>query len=237
MLPESSSPSKIAGVEQNGANVVLAGADPQDRERVAKRILQETGATLAGPLDDPRIVLGQATATMEMVDQIEEMDGEKLDAVVLPSGTGGILSGAAIVCKDTGTAVFGCEPQKGGPDLHRSLATGALVTPGVQNSVADGLRALTAKGNFETISQRHLVDGVFTATDGEIKDAWRLLVEELKMLIEPSSAVTLAVILFNKEFRSVLARRKAQWSIGIILTGGNTTVSKTAEEFSNMGKA
>ena len=171
---------------------------------------------------------------MEMVDQIEEMDGEKLDAMVLPSGIGGILSGAAIVCKDTDTAVFGCEPQEGGPDLHRSLATGALVTPRPQDSVADGLRAKTAKGNFEMIRQRHLVDGVYTATDGQIKNAWHLLVDKLKMLIEPSSATTLAVILFNKDFRSVLARRKAQWSIGIILTGGNTTVSKTAEEFSDI---
>jgi len=233
ILPATSAPSKIVGAKQNGATVVLAGSDPEDREYAAKQIIQDTGATFVGPMDDPRIVLGQATATLELMDQVSEMRGETLDAIVLPSATGGILTGAAIVCENTETMVFGCEPREGGPDLQRGLASGVLPRPKNQASVADGLRASTAKGNFELIRQKHLVDGVYTATEGEIKEAWRLLIEQLKLVVEPSSAVSVALILFNEEFRTMLAERQSHWNVGIVLTGGNTTVSRIIEELSS----
>lgn len=230
ILPATSAPSKIAGAKRNGATVVLAGSNPEDREYTAKQILQDTGATFVGPMDDPRIVLGQGTATLELMDQVNEMSGETLDAIVLPSATGGLLTGAAIVCENTETMVFGCEPQEGGPELRRGLASGVLPKPRNQTSVADGLRASTAKGNFELIRQKHLVSGMYTATEGEIKEAWRLLIEQLTMLVEPSAAVSVALVLFNEEFRTMLAMRKSHWNVGIILTGGNTTVSRIIEE-------
>jgi len=77
------------------------------------------------------------------------------------------------------------------------------------------------------------VDGVYTATEGEIKEAWRLLIEQLKLVVEPSSAVSVALILFNEEFRTMLAERQSHWNVGIVLTGGNTTVSRIIEELSS----
>ncbi|KAK5120444.1 hypothetical protein LTR85_006383 [Meristemomyces frigidus] len=231
VLPATSAPSKIEGTKRNGATVVLAGSDPEDRERVAKQILQYTGGTLIGPMDDPRIVHGQGTATLELMDQVRESAGETLDAMVLPSGTGGILAGAGIVCEDTDTMVFGCEPSEGGPDLQRGLASGVLSRPKKQTSVADGLRAATSKGNFDLIRQKRLVDEVYTVPESEIKQAWRLLMEQLRVIVEPSSAVSIALVLFNEGFRSMLAARKSHWNIGIVLTGGNTTVTRMLEEF------
>ncbi|KUJ16757.1 tryptophan synthase beta subunit-like PLP-dependent enzyme [Mollisia scopiformis] len=230
VLPKTSAPSKIEGAKKNGGKVVLAGANPEDRDKTAKKIIKDTGAIFIGPMDDPSIVHGQATTTMEMIEQVHEMSGQRLDAVVLPSATGGLLTGAAVVCKGTETSVYGCEPQEGGPDLQSGIESGVLSNPKNQNSVADGLRASTSKGNFDLIRQKDLVAGLYTATEREIKKTWRLLMEELKLVIEPSSAVSVALLLFNAEFRAMLAKQRKNWNIGIVLTGGNTTVSRITEE-------
>ncbi|TQV93248.1 hypothetical protein V2A60_010318 [Cordyceps javanica] len=232
VLPAASMPSKIAGAEQNGARVFLAGETPKDRERVTREILDETGAVLVGPMDDPRIVLGQATTTFEFVEQVATTYGEKLDALVLPSATGGLLSGAAVVCEQTDTMVFGCEPYEGGPDLRGSIEAGIVSDPGAQNTIADGLRASTSANNFDVIRQKDLVDGIFAADDEEIRQAWWLLIEQLRLLVEPTAALSLATVLCNKELRAMLASRKPHWNIGLILTGGNTTISRIVEEFS-----
>jgi threonine dehydratase len=228
ILPATSAPSKIAGARHNGAKVVLAGIDPQDRELAAAQILKHTGATLIGPMDNPLIVNGQGTATLELLDQVQEF-GSKLDAVVLPSATGGLLAGAGIVCQNSETLVFGCEPSEGGPDLRHSVASGILPDPKSQFSIADGLRASTSKGNFNLIRQH--VNGIYTATEPEIKHVWRMLIEEMRLMIEPSSAVSVATVMFNQGFRKKLAAQKRDWNIGIILTGGNTTVTRIIEEF------
>lgn len=228
VLPRTSAPSKIAGAQRNGANVVLAGTNPQDREMAAKQILEDTGATFVGPMDDLRIVCGQGTATLELKDQVEQL-GSHLDAVLLPSATGGLLAGAAMVCRESDTLVFGCEPREGGPDLRHCIINGFLSHPKNQFSVADGLRASTSRGNFEVI-RRH-VNGIYTATESEIKQAWRLVIEEMRLMVEPSSAVSIATVLFNQKFREMLAAQKKVWNIGIVLTGGNTTVTRIIEEF------
>jgi threonine dehydratase len=230
VLPLTSPVTKINGARRNGATVVLAGTDPLDREASAKQIMATTGATLVGPMDDRNIVLGQATATLEMVQQADELYGERLDAIVAPSATGGLLAGAAIVCEGTQTLLFGCEPAKGGPGLFHSLESGVQSRPMNQNTVADGLRASTAKGNFELIRQKRL--GIYTVSEQGIKDAWRLTMEQLKMIVEPSSAVAIATVLFNDAFRAMLAEQKKDWNIGIILTGGNTTVERIVFELS-----
>ena len=233
VLPETSAPSKIAGAHKYGAKVVLAGTNPQDRELAAKQILKETGATLVGPMDDPRIVYGQGTATLELRDQVEKA-GSELDAIVLPSATGGLLAGAALVCQGSETLVFGCEPREGGPDLRHGVVSGILPNPKNQFSIADGLRASTSKGNFDLIRQH--VNGIYTATEPEIKLVWRLLIEEMRLMVEPSSAVSVATVMFNQRFRKILAGKKPEWNIGIILTGGNTTVTRIIEEFGDSQK-
>ena len=219
VLPTTSALSRIAGARENGANVVLAGSDSQDREQVAQQILRDTGATLVGLMDDPRIVLGQVTTTLELLDQVVEADSTTLDAIIPPSATGGILAGAATVCQGTETLVYGREPQEGGPELRRGLKAGVVPRPTRQNSVADGLRAAVGKGNFHLIRQKWLVEGVYAASEQQIKDAWRLMMEQMKMVVEPSSAVAVATVLYyNEEFRAKLKARKARWKMGIVLT-------------------
>lgn len=209
---------------------MLAGTDPQDRELAAKQILKQTGAMLVGPMDDPLIIHGQGTATLELEDQVER-SGYHLDAIVLPSATGGLLAGASLVCQGSETLLFGCEPSEGGPDLRHGVASGILPNTKNQFSIADGLRASTSKGNFNLIRQH--VDGIYTATEPEIKQVWRLLLEEMRLMVEPSSAVSVATVMFNQKFRKMLAAQKTEWNIGIILTGGNTTVARIIEEFSD----
>lgn len=234
ILPKTSPLPKIEGAKRNGAKVVLAGTNPEDRGLAAKVILEKTGAILVGPMDDPRIVHGQATASVEMIEQVRDMNGQKLDAIVLPSATGGLLAGAAGAFQGNETLVFGCEPNKGGPDLMHGLNSGNLPNPKGQNSVADGLRASTARANFDIIRQKDLVAGFYTVSEQEIKKAWRLVMEEMKLIIEPSSAVAVAVVLFNPEFRVMLEKQKQNWNIGIVLTGGNTTVSRLTKELGNL---
>lgn len=234
VLPKSSQRSKIAGARRNGARVVLAGSNPQDREIEARKIVHDTGATMVGPMDDRRIVLGQATTTLEMLDQVNNLNGASLDVIVLPSATGGLLTGAAIVCENSDTMVLGCEPLVSGPDLKRGISSGIRSRPINQTSVADGLRASTSSGNFELIKKKNLVQGFYTVEEEQIKQAWRMVLEELKLVIEPSSAVALALVLYNTDVRKMLARIQPSWNVGIILTGGNTTVGRIAEELGDL---
>jgi threonine dehydratase len=231
VLPATSDPSKISRAQANGATVVLAGTEPHHREAVARKILKETGATLVGPMDDPEIVLGQATATLEFVDQVGK-DGIRLDALMLPSATGGILSGAALACQGSNTLIFGCEPSEGGPELRTGVLSGILPTPKHMSSIADGLRASASKGNFDFICEH--VHGIYAVTDSEIRQAWRLLLQETGLMLEPSSAVSVATVIFNRGFRQRLAASKRDWDIGVILTGGNTTVARIIQEFSGL---
>lgn len=134
VFPDTSLSFKIQGAENNGAGVVLAGSNPEGLERTTKDILKRTGAIFVGS-DDPHIVHGQTTTTMEMVEQVKDMSGHELDAVVLPSANGGLLAGAAIFCKNTDTSVFGCEPRVGGPELNNSIRSGILSHPEIKTAL------------------------------------------------------------------------------------------------------
>jgi threonine dehydratase len=176
-----------------------------------------TGALIVPSADDPDIVLGQATAVHEFLAQVVD-----LDAVVVPSGGGGLLVGAIAVCKARGVRVFGAEPEQGGPGLADGLRSGTRRTAldGGQ-TVADGLRCLTGEANWEHIRREGNVDGVFTVSEEQIREALGLAVRELGDRIEPSAAVALAVVLFSADFARQMAALGAGVRVGVILTGGN----------------
>lgn len=224
-MPEYAAASKAEAARCHNARVLLHGSSIVNCSQLATKIQQATGATLTKSSGHADIILGQGTAVLELLDQVENADLPPLDAVVLPCGSGGLLTGAGIVCEGLPIRVFGAEPAKGGPDLERGLKEDQHVTAvDPFATIADGLRTPVSKFTWEYLRLANFIDGVYATTDEQIKVAMRLLLEELRVCIEPSAAVPLAVIMYNQDFRRDLARVKNHWTIGIILTGGNTTV-------------
>lgn len=208
VMPRNASPVKIEAVRGYGAEVVLC--DHAEREEEADRVASSTGGRLVHPFDDANVVAGQGTATLELLNQVSD-----LDVVVAPIGGGGLLSGAAVVAEALrpSMTVIGAEPFAV-DDAYRSLASG-LRQPGVSDpqTVADGLLTGIGRINFEILTQAGVE--IVRVTEASIIEATRFLFERMKIVVEPSSGTAVAALEAEPErFR---ARR-----IGVILSGGNT---------------
>ncbi|KAK7698697.1 hypothetical protein SLS64_012308 [Diaporthe eres] len=243
IMPEISAPGKVAATKGYGANVVFSGSTSVEREAVAARVTAETGAALVPPYDHPDIVLGQGTMGLEFQDQVAELmaaesssgtekkeGGKKgLDAIITPCGGGGMLSGVALSCEGTGIRVFGAEPSfQGADDCRRGLAEGKRVESVSTLTIADGLRTPVGAIPWSIIHDRKLVQAVFAVTEAQIAAALRLVLERMKVVVEPSSAVPLAVVLFNEEFRALVEREAGPegWDVGVVFSGGNVGLDK-----------
>jgi threonine dehydratase len=202
-------------------------------------VMAETGAILVPPYDHPDIMLGQGTAGMEMEEQYLGTEGAKsggFDAVLAPLGGGGLLSGTAIWYSDKpGTMVFGAEPNyQGGNDGEMGLKADPprRIETVKTLTIADGLRTPVGKNPWGILTggnsvKRKFVESVYSVTDDQIKAALKLVMERMKVFVEPSAVVPLAVILFNDEFRRMVAERQKEgevWDVGVIFSGGNTTI-------------
>ncbi|KAG0130414.1 tryptophan synthase beta subunit-like PLP-dependent enzyme [Tuber indicum] len=232
VMPRISTPSKIAATGGYGAQVVFSGSTSAEREAEVRVVQERTGAVLVPPYDHPHIVLGQGTMAVELAEQAEEL-GMPLDAIIAPCGGGGMLAGVAVACKGTGVKIFGAEPREGADDAWRGLRDGQRVGSVESLTIADGLRTPVGLVNWGVISDKSYVSGVYTVSDEEIKLAMRLVVERMKILIEPSSAVPVAVALYNKEFREIVQKlgQGKDVNLGVIISGGNTTIDKIIELF------
>ena len=208
VMPESSSRVKKAAVESYGANITFCAPTLESREKTLDDIVGQTGAIFIHPYNNPRVICGQATVARELLEQID-----KPDIIIVPVGGGGLLSGTAITINNlsSGTRVIGAEP-KNADDAFRSFKTGILQPAPEPDTIADGLLTSLGPLTFEII--KRYVDDIMVAGEESIKIAMRLIWERMKIIVEPSSAVPLAVILENREFFS---GKKT----GIILTGGN----------------
>jgi threonine dehydratase len=248
-MPTISTPSKIAGTQMYTDKVYFSGSTSQEREQVVKEVFTETGAILVPPYDHPDIMLGQGTAALEMQDQYDTHQRRGLRAVLTPLGGGGLLSGTTIFFSDKPeTYVFGAEPSfEGGNDGQRGLnANPPKRIESVKTlTIADGLR--TPLGElpwkiFTSGSERKpkYLEGVHSVTEDQIKDAMRLVLERMKVFIEPSGAVALAVVLYDDSFRSWVREQQQQegvdsWDVGIIFSGGNTTIEAIVGLFGGKG--
>lgn len=157
-----------------------------------------------------------------------------LDAIITPCGGGGLLSGTALSCEGTGIAVFGAEPSfQGADDLRRGFAAGARVERVSSLTIADGLRTPVGRMPWQVMYERGLVKGVYAVTEDEIRAALRLVLERMKMVVEPSAAVPLAVVLYNEEFRAMVEREagEAGWDVGVVFSGGNVALENLGEMF------
>ena len=215
VMPENSLAVKMRAVEGYGATVVPCAPNLAAREAGAARLLEETGAAYVPPYDHPEIVAGQATATLELLEQVE-----RLEAVVAPVGGGGLASGACLAAAGTDPAirVIGAEPL-GADDAARSLAAGRLIPQTGPDTIADGLRSSLGEVTWAILSRE--LDRIVTVREEEIVAAMRLVWERMKLVIEPSAAVAVAAVL-GKEVRALDGLRR----VGVILSGGNADLDR-----------
>jgi threonine dehydratase len=209
VMPTDAPRSKVEATRARGATIVTYDRMTEDRTAIGKKIAAETGATLVPPFDDPRIVAGQGTAALELLEEVGD-----LDAIVVPVGGGGFISGVSIVAKSLRPSirVIGAEPADGN-DTYLSLAAGRRVEVAAPATVADGLRApMPGVLTFPII--QHNVERVVLVEDAEIREMVKFFLMRLKILVEPSGAVPAAAGLFRKLPEGL--RR-----VGFMISGGN----------------
>lgn len=238
VMPAISMRSKIAGTQGYGASVVFSGSTAAEREREVAVVQKESGAVLIPPYDHPDVIVGQGTAAVEFIDQVRVIVGDNsigLQAIMTPCGGGGLLAGTAVACAGTGVKVFGAEPrQDGANDCERGLAAGKRITEVKTLTVADGLRTPVGEWNWTVIQDKEKVDGVYSVSEGEIILALRLVLERMKVVVEPSGVVPLAVVLYNRSFRArvrELWKEEGSVNLGIVFSGGNVPLEKLGEIF------
>ncbi|WP_430392150.1 pyridoxal-phosphate dependent enzyme [Dyella sp. 20L07] len=208
IVPDGAVRTKVEAIERAGAILHRCAATQAAREAKAEEVRAATGAELVHPFADTRVMAGQGTAVLELLEHVGH-----LDAVITPIGGGGLNAGTAIAVHGVAPqlAVHGAEPM-GADDAARSLAAGQRVGPFVPDTICDGLRTLIGETNFDAL-RMHRVE-VTTVSDEEVIAAMKLLWNELKIVVESSSATVLAAVLKRPD------RFKGQ-RVGLILTGGN----------------
>ncbi len=208
VMPEAASKVKVAAVRGYGARIVFAGNAPEDRESTLAQVAKESGAVFIHPSDDLRVIAGQGTCALEVLEEIPD-----LDSIVAPVGGGGLLSGTAIATHAVSprTHVIAAEPAAA-DDAYRSFTTGILHPSGNPQTIADGLRTSLGPNTFPIVRAR--VSRIVITGEEAIISAMKLLWERMKVVVEPSAAVPLAAIMEGR--LDVRGTRTA-----IILSGGN----------------
>jgi threonine dehydratase len=211
-------PSNAATVKQNavrgfGGTVRLTDPTLPAREAACTAVLAETGATLVHPYNDWRVIAGQGTAALELLEEVPQ-----LDAIIAPVGGGGLLSGTVIAAKGLKPSikVYGAEPA-GADDAAQSLRMGRIVPQTDPRTIADGLRSSLGDKTFAVIQA--MIDGIGTTSEDAIIRAMRLTWEKLKLVIEPSAAVPLGALMERELPVSGLR-------VGVILSGGNVDLDR-----------
>lgn len=208
VAPRSTPKVKLDAIRGYGGRIVPCDSTQAARDAATAQVLADTGGVLVHPFNEPLVMAGQGTATLELLRSVPG-----IRAMVAPVSGGGLLAGTAIAAHGTNPAieVYGAEPT-GARDAHDSLAGGARITGRVADTVCDGLRAELGALTFPILS-RHL-RAILLVDDAAVIAAMRLLWERLKLVVEPSGAIGLAAVLANRE-------RFVGRDVGIILSGGN----------------
>jgi len=212
VMPENAPLVKIAAVKGYGGTVILCPSTMADREATAEKTQQETGATFVHPSNDPDVITGQGIVAKELLE-----DYPDLDIIVSPVGGGGLIGGTvlAVEAQDKNIRVIGAEPFAA-DDAYRSLISGKIERNVTTHTIADGLKTMLGDINFPIIQRG--VEQIIRIEEVEIIEAMKLIWERMKIIIEPSCAVTLAAVLKNKE---LFAKKQ----VGIIITGGNVDLT------------
>jgi threonine dehydratase len=213
VMPENSAKVKQENVRRFGATIRFCAPNVPARETACAAVLAETGATMIHPFDDERVIAGQATAAVELLEACPE-----LDIVIAPVGGGGLLSGTAIAARSLKPSirVYGAEPANA-DDAARSLRTGSVEPLAPTATIADGLRTTLSPRTLAAIRQG--VAAIGTASEDAIVRAMRMTWERMKIIIEPSSAVPLACLLEG-------TLDVADAAVGVIVSGGNVDLDR-----------
>jgi threonine dehydratase len=213
VMPSNSPQAKQAAVRRYGGDVVLCEPTLAARESTARQVMERTGAVFIHPYDDLRVMAGQGTTAIELLEDVPD-----LDVILCPVGGGGQLGGIAVAAKDIKPAlrVIGVEPA-GADDAARSLKAGHIIPMLEPRTIADGLKTSLGQRPFAEIMR--LVDDIVTVREESIVQAMRQIWEVMKLIVEPSGAVSYAAIV---ESRIAPTRAK----IGIILSGGNLDLNR-----------
>lgn len=208
VVPEGAVRAKVEAIEQAGATLHRCAPTIAAREATAAEVQQATGAVMVHPYANTRVMAGQGTAVLELLRQSDE-----LDTIITPVGGGGLLSGCAIAAHGVRPAIkmHGAEPA-GAADAAESLARGSRIEHFTPNTICDGLRALIGESNLTALREHHVE--VITVSDEETIAAMKLLWQNLKLMVEVSSATAFAAVLKQRE-------RFAGHRVGVVLTGGN----------------
>ena len=208
VVPEGAVQAKVAAIQRAGAVLHRCAPTQAAREAMCAQVQRDTGAVLVHPYADTQVMAGQGTVALELMQQ-----APGLDMLITPVGGGGLASGVAIAAHglNADLRLFGAEPQ-GAADAAQSLAQGIRVTTIVPDTVCDGLRALVGERNLDALREHGVT--VITVSDAETISAMRLLWEELKQVVEVSSATVLAAIIKSPQLF-------AGKHVGVVLTGGN----------------
>ena len=213
VMPVSAPKVKSAAVADYGAEIIWCEPTLQARESTLQEVVARTGATVIHPYDNHQVICGQSTATRELLRK-----QKNLEIIVAPVGGGGLISGTSLAAKyhHPQIKVIAAEPE-GANDAYRSFKGGKLMPSVNPSTIADGLLTSLSPRTFNIMQQ--YVDDVLTASDDEILQAMLLIWERMKIIIEPSSAVSLAVIIKHKE-------QFAGQKVGVIISGGNVDLRK-----------
>ncbi len=213
VMPQDAPAAKLAATRGYGAEVVTFDRFSEDREAISARIAQERGMTLVPPYNHRDVIAGQGTAALELLQDVPD-----LDYLFAPLGGGGLLSGTLLSAKAMapGCKVYGVEPEAGN-DAQQSLRKGEIVKIATPKTLADGAQT-QALGDLTFAIIRRDVSDIFTASDAQLVETMRFYAERMKMVVEPTGALSLA----GARHGGLDLRGKR---VGIIISGGNVDLA------------
>lgn len=217
VMPKNAPEVKIQATRGYGAEIVFSEPTVASREETTESLVKKHDYTFIHPYNNNDVIEGQGTATVEIIDSIGS-----LDAILAPVGGGGLLSGTSIVAKESKKIklVFGAEPEQAN-DAYRSFKEKKLLQEGTPNTIADGLRTYLSELTFSYISK--YVDEIITVSEKEIIEATKFLFERMKIVVEPSGAVSVAALIKISKNKSLLPENS---KVACIISGGNIDMTK-----------
>jgi threo-3-hydroxy-L-aspartate ammonia-lyase len=221
LMPADAPPLKIEATRNYGGEVMLFDRFKDDREALARALATERGMTLIPPYNHVDVIAGSGTATMELIEEVGE-----LDFLFVCLGGGGLLSGSALAARalSPDCKVYGVEPEAGN-DVQQSIAKGEIVKIATPKTIADGAQTQCAGTITFPLIQRN-VDGIITATDAQLVEGMKFFAERMKMLVEPTGALSFAAA--RHAGLPITGKR-----VGVIVSGGNVDLQRFAELVKN----
>lgn len=213
VMPRTAPRAKKDAVRDYGGLITECEPSTTSREATFAKVQAQTGSEFVHPYNDARVIAGQGTCSLELMEEISD-----LECIVAPIGGGGMISGTCLTLSQIapGVKIYAAEPKQA-DDAARSFRAGHIIADDAPVTVADGLKVPLKENTWHFVSQ--FVRDVLTASEQEIIDAMRLTWQRMKIVIEPSCAVPLAVILKNPD---LFAGKR----VGVIVTGGNVDLDR-----------